>query len=610
MNKNLMISYSRQQTPFVDRFYDDLQRSGYTLWLDYHSLVPAQPWYQQIEKGVLGADVVILVVSQSSIFSKNVEPEWRLALEHKKRIILAVFEATPLPPELSNFEWVDFRTNYRRGIKELKGLLNYPEQTVTPPVPQKGFRAPLTFWVALLISLFLVLGTIPLVWTIIVPYIIFPLPWNIYKRNYSLSRVLPILMCLPVLAIYAPAYSNTIFPFINNLFDVSYFLLFVPLGWLMLLLLISPAMQRRARPEAAFTRFANPLSTKGITPTSVSFFIDHASEDGKYAEDLRAVLEKHGHVYARPDLPAEAIFVLLSSYKKETKYDPDQQSVFPILLQAVTDIEVKLQRIQWIDFRKGIKNAKALARLLPEPQKLLKALASPPTGAQEIFPTAVSVLQYFYLFVGLLGGGSILLSILTLVSEIVSRTINLDIFFEIVFLTIQGILLAGTIVLSVRGLRFRRGGISSIYPLIVLLLFQASIYFSNFLSSVRYYSLSSDASISFLNISFSGIAFLGGLGISAVFIALGWKDLYRWFPRRQSEITNFIERTFLLYTPKDTKALFLHALFHIVLLFAFVAPWFGAPFGPIVMLSIFFVCLSVNGLILVPIYWFAKRYSR
>ena len=605
MNKNLMISYSRQQTPFVDRFYDDLQRSGYSIWLDYHSLVPAQPWYQQIEKGVLGAEVVILVVSQSSISSKNVEPEWRLALEHKKRIILAIFEAVPLPPELSNCEWVDFRVNYRKGIKELKALLNYPERTVSPPVPQQGFRAPLTFWVSLLVSIFLVLGTIPLVWTVVVPYIIFPLPWHIYKRNYSRSRVMPILISLPALAIFTPAYSEALLPFINHLFDISYFLLFVPLGWVMLLLLISPAMQRRARPEAAFTRFANPLPTKGIIPKSVSFIIDHAPEDGKYADDLRKILEKHGHIYASPDIPAEVVFVLLSSYKKETRYDPDKQSVFPILLQAVTDIEEKLQRIQWIDFRKGMKNANELARLLPEPQKLLKALAVPPTGAQEIFPIAVSVLQYFYILVGLLSGGSILAAILNLLFTVFKDQTSLDLFFEVVFLALQGTLLTGMILLSIQGLRFRRGGISSPYPLTVLLLFQASIYFSNLLSTVRFFE-----DIYLLNIVLLGIVFLGGLGVSVMFITFGWKDIYRWLPRRQAAISNMIERMFLLYTPKDTRILFLHGVFHLILLLAFIAPWFGAPFGPVAMMVVFCLCLSGNFLVLFPVHWLIRRYSK
>ena len=96
MKTSLMISYSRRQTPFVDRLYEELQKDGYSsIWLDYQSLTPAQPWYQQILDGITGAETLLLVVSKDSIESKNVEPEWRLALEHKKRIVLVIFEAYP-----------------------------------------------------------------------------------------------------------------------------------------------------------------------------------------------------------------------------------------------------------------------------------------------------------------------------------------------------------------------------------------------------------------------------------------------------------------------------------------------------------------------------------
>ncbi|MDL1909212.1 toll/interleukin-1 receptor domain-containing protein [Chloroflexi bacterium CFX6] len=85
MNQKLLISYSRRQTPFVDRLADQLEDSGYSLWLDYQSLVPAEPWKEQIEAGISEADVILLVVSRESLESKHVEPEWRRALELKKR---------------------------------------------------------------------------------------------------------------------------------------------------------------------------------------------------------------------------------------------------------------------------------------------------------------------------------------------------------------------------------------------------------------------------------------------------------------------------------------------------------------------------------------------
>jgi hypothetical protein len=125
-------------------------------------------------------------------------------------------------------------------------------------------------------------------------------------------------------------------------------------------------------------------------------------------------IQENGHRVACTNETAEATFVLISTYKNQTVYDTEHQAVYPILIQSVQEIDPVLQRIQWIDFRAGIQHVNRLARLLPEPERLLKGLAVPSTGSQEVFPFAVSSLLYFTLITGLLQGGGLLLSLLAL----------------------------------------------------------------------------------------------------------------------------------------------------------------------------------------------------
>src|SRR5215213_10436584 len=136
----LFLSYSRAQTPFVDRLADELEDRGYSLWLDYQTLVPAQPWFQQIEAGIDGAEVVLLVVSKESVNSKNVEPEWKRALQRGKRILLVIFDAVPLPSELQTCAWVDFRSNYKGAFQQLINRIEQPGSLLQGP-PQAGFKA-------------------------------------------------------------------------------------------------------------------------------------------------------------------------------------------------------------------------------------------------------------------------------------------------------------------------------------------------------------------------------------------------------------------------------------------------------------------------------------
>src|SRR5689334_1014902 len=100
MQPSLFISYSRQQTPFVNRFVDHFEDQGYPIWLDYQRLVPARPWVEQIGSGIMESDVFLLILSKDAIASKNVESEWQMALKLNKRILLVIFEACTLPVEL------------------------------------------------------------------------------------------------------------------------------------------------------------------------------------------------------------------------------------------------------------------------------------------------------------------------------------------------------------------------------------------------------------------------------------------------------------------------------------------------------------------------------
>src|SRR5688572_26703919 len=109
MAKSVFISYSRREAPFVDVLLDALEDRGIEVWLDYHCLVPGKAWLEQILSGIDAAEVVLLVVSKASMASKNVEFEYMDALKKKKRLLLIIFEAAPLPSALQSCEWLDFR---------------------------------------------------------------------------------------------------------------------------------------------------------------------------------------------------------------------------------------------------------------------------------------------------------------------------------------------------------------------------------------------------------------------------------------------------------------------------------------------------------------------
>ena len=570
MKQKLFISYSRRQTPFVDRLAEELENSGYTLWLDYHNLVPAEPWLQQIESGIAESDSVILIVSKESIESKNVEPEWRRALEQGKRIILVIFEAVRLPAELQACEWVDFRVNYKHSLLELKTILDKPTGGVASTPPQSGFKAPITFWLMLSLSGLVMIGSIPAWWTMIVPYLLIPLPWQVHKRNYFFSRLVPILLILPLFTTFSAIFfaEGGILNGLSFFYNASLYPTFF-ISWCLVGLLFTPVLQRRALPQAARVRFANPLMVNVQIPHSVTFAIDHAPEDGRYAEDLRRGLESHGHRQVTEGEKPEAAFVLLSTYKTKTEYDADHQAVYPVLLQPVDHIDLTLQRIQWIDFRNGIHNIHKLAKLLPEPKQLLKALAVAPTTSQEVYPLAVNALQYFYLFTGIMGGGGLFISMFSVGSLIGKGLIAQDQWINFFLAVLNGLLLFGAIFYSVRGLRSRRGGTAAIYPLLVLTFFQLMIYFSN-IAVLATSALTNNTLFDLMSRALVGEtltlwALPLALLITLPILLFRWKELYRWLPRRQNAAVGRLESLLLLYNPLDRRAFIFHIIFHVLL---------------------------------------------
>lgn len=392
MPHSVFISYSRRESPFVDVLLEALEDEGVNVWVDYHSLVPAKPWLDQILEGIRQSDVFLLVVSKDSMASANVEIEYKDALEQKKRVILIIFEAVNLPPSLRACEWIDFRTAFRRKKKELMARLDKPIEQTAPP--QEGFRTSFIVWLTFLMSVLTLVISIPGWWTFYVPALLIPLPARILRREFHYYRVRFAALTLPLVLLLSWLFFST-YPGLYNFFAIPSIASFL-ISPVLLLLLSSKGMRLWGKPIASAPRFANPYQPEGDTPAPVPFFIDYAPADKKYADAISRELTNYGHPRVADPAEAKANFVLLSCYKNSTPIDPEKQVVYPILIQDTHIEDRNLQQIQWIDYRGGIRNLDRLAKLLPEPAKLLRALGVPPISGQVLYPRIIQIFDYFF----------------------------------------------------------------------------------------------------------------------------------------------------------------------------------------------------------------------
>jgi TIR domain len=551
MKPNIFMSYSRREVGFVDDLTHRLEKAGFNIWLDYRRLIPGTPWAGQIDKGLKEAEVVLLVVSKDSIASQYVELEWRHVLNEKnKRILLAIFEAVKLPPELKNYEWVDFRGSYGAGIKELIAQLKSPIQEAHP-VPETGFKAPFIVWLTIVLSALAGLYSLYAFWTVLLPLILVPLAWRVYKRSYNFSHVQTALWMLPILNVLGLVLLYEVgllgldpYPLIGFYVDHPFMWTVLELSkWLphaMILLFFlfrMPGMQRWGKPEANMLKFANPYRPNNPNPKPIKFFIDHTGQDSVMARDISKRLSKYGHSPAADLSSAEVVFVLISRFKTDTAADPEQQVVFPVLVQTAQPSE-KLSHVQWIDFRKGLHNLNAMAQLLPEPANMLAALGVRPTsGAQTVLPNIIASLVNFLTFMMVFDLACFIAYILELSFNGLADMIQYDaaaVYGNLALSALTVILACALDFFMIKALTERRGWLASMFPFLLAVcglfaLIERQLEQTYSLAAVfADYGIGALAGFANLPVVF----FLIGGFFLAIAACFRFGDIRRWFPAK------------------------------------------------------------------------------
>jgi hypothetical protein len=313
----------------------------------------------------------------------------------------------------------------------------------------------------------------------------------------------------------------------------------IPLIAALVLLLRSPAMQRWGKEQATMPRFANPYSPDNPHPRSVSFYVDYAPEDQKVARELIAVLEKYEHRQASQIGDAESVFVMLSRYKSDSPADPQKQVVFPVILQTNDNISKDLSKVQWIDLRTGVRGLDAIAQLLPEPARLLKALGNRPRGNQLILPTPIMAMMYFLIVLGIFALGSFFQFFFGLAASDISEETFGNAFGPALFPFLFSIILAGILIISmVRSLVQRRGRLASFRNFTIalavlgLLFLWEAILGENVFETLATHEKNVNQFAANVTL-FPLLIFVLGGAIMAVFLFTHRKDIMLWFPEKK-----------------------------------------------------------------------------
>ncbi len=121
-------SYSRHDTEFAQRLAQELRAAGATIWLDQLDIRPGQRWDRSVQEAVARCPRMLVILSPDSVESENVMDELSFALEKKKTVIPVLYRDCEIPFRIGRVQYVDFRSDHDKALKELLDTLNAIER--------------------------------------------------------------------------------------------------------------------------------------------------------------------------------------------------------------------------------------------------------------------------------------------------------------------------------------------------------------------------------------------------------------------------------------------------------------------------------------------------
>ena len=123
MSVAIFISYSHQDASLVKPVVGLLRATKDLVFQDGDSIRPGNRWREQMEEALHVAHLVILFWCYHSSRSTEVRKEYEFALSTGKHMLPVLLDKTPLPEQLNEFQWVDFRQLVRLGHRSFKRWL-------------------------------------------------------------------------------------------------------------------------------------------------------------------------------------------------------------------------------------------------------------------------------------------------------------------------------------------------------------------------------------------------------------------------------------------------------------------------------------------------------
>ncbi|MEQ8675631.1 MAG: TIR domain-containing protein [Aggregatilineales bacterium] len=119
---DVFISYSRRDGDFARQIHATLKAHSYDIWMDWEDIPLTANWWEEIKRGIEGADSFAFIVSSHSIESPICQFELDVALLYNKRIIPIIRQQVDIDASFVTLAKRDLDDN-ARGILQNREIL-------------------------------------------------------------------------------------------------------------------------------------------------------------------------------------------------------------------------------------------------------------------------------------------------------------------------------------------------------------------------------------------------------------------------------------------------------------------------------------------------------
>ena len=106
---DIFVSYSREHSSLVDPIGKLLRVGERFIFHDQSSIQPGDEWEKALRAALTNAKLLVVFWCSHASKSVWVGKELELAAELEKKLVPVILDATPLPPYVGKFQWIDLR---------------------------------------------------------------------------------------------------------------------------------------------------------------------------------------------------------------------------------------------------------------------------------------------------------------------------------------------------------------------------------------------------------------------------------------------------------------------------------------------------------------------